>query len=104
MSVNVTKLDQELKASGVPIDGVSTNSDGSARVDFSASATAAHMATAAAIVAAHDPSPTREQKLRALGIDPRLAAFVLVMKQGAAAPQWAQDLVAQAVQQLAGIS
>ena len=68
MSVNVGKLDRELRAAGIPIDGVGVNPDGSARVDFRAEATQAQRDQAATIVAAHDPAPTPEDRLdRALG-------------------------------------
>ena len=39
MNVNAEKLDAELRAAGVPIDGVGFAADGSVRIDFQATAT-----------------------------------------------------------------
>ena len=49
--INVSKLDKELKAGGVPIDGCS--SDGT--IQYRTEVTAEQRAQAVAILAAHDP-------------------------------------------------
>lgn len=54
MTINPTKLDQELRAAGVPIHGC----DSTGVVFFMDAATSEQRATAAQIVAAHDPSPS----------------------------------------------
>lgn len=54
MLVNPTKLDQSLKAAGIPIHGC----DSTGRIDFKDEATPAQRAAAAQILAAHDPNPT----------------------------------------------
>src|SRR5260221_12792501 len=61
--VNITKLDGELRAAGIPIDGVS-DLDGTkahVRLDFQPSATAAQRTQAAQILAAQDPTDTAQQ-------------------------------------------
>ena len=54
-NINITKFDKDLKAVGIPIDGVGGSPDGSIRIDFKPTATAAQRQQAAAILAAHDP-------------------------------------------------
>lgn len=51
MAYNVTKLDAELRAAGLDIHGV--RADGS--IDWVAPPTAQQLATAASVLAAHDP-------------------------------------------------
>ena len=67
-SVNPQKLHQELKDAGLPVVGVSA----SGRVDYSRSLTAAEQATAAQVIAAHDPTVSDSdvfiEKLLAAGI------------------------------------
>lgn len=82
MSVNLSKLDQELNAAGIPIDGVGKHHDGTLRIDFKPEATAPQCSRAAEILAAHDPSPTLEQRLRDAGIDKLRAALVLRLSSG----------------------
>lgn len=78
-AINVTKLDQDLRAAGVPIDGVSVSPDGSARVDFAANATAQDRANAQGVVATHDPGLTPAQILEGRPL-PRLALAALVVR------------------------
>lgn len=59
---DVVKLDQELRAAGVPIHGVSGSNVG--RIDFRPEATEADKASAAAILEAHDPAPTYDAERR----------------------------------------
>jgi len=87
MIVNATKLDQELRAAGIPMDGCSS----SGRIDFRPEATPAQREQAARILAAHDPSDTRAQKLARLGMTESLAALILVQTRGSGAPRWATD-------------
>lgn len=61
--VNVTKLDGELRAAGIPIDGVA-DIDGTkahVRIDFQATATDVQKDQAAQIVAAHNPVDTDQE-------------------------------------------
>jgi hypothetical protein len=53
MTYNPTRLDAELRAAGIPIDGCA--SDG--RIDFRPEATEVDRTRADAILAAHDPRP-----------------------------------------------
>lgn len=68
---NTEKLDGELRGAGLPIEGC----DATGRIAWRASATASDRERGAAIVAAHDPLPTRAQRLRraGLGLDALLA-------------------------------
>ena len=97
MSVNLLKLDAELRAACPRVVGCSS----SGRVDFADGScwrsgdpkTCADHETVAAIVAAHDPAPTRAQRLAAKGISEREAALVLVLRKGTLAPDWAKNIV-----------
>lgn len=60
MTVDKTKLDMELKAAGIPIEGVGGNLDGSIRIDFQPEATQEQRTLAEEILAAHDPTPDPE--------------------------------------------
>lgn len=53
MKYNLSKLDAELRAAGIPIDGVSGTTVG--RIDYRPEATREQRKQAAAILAAHDP-------------------------------------------------
>lgn len=97
MKACLNMLADELRAAGLPGDCCS---DG--RVDFADGSCwrpgqeprNAQERTAAAVVAAHDPSPTRAEKLRAAGISEREAALALVAFDGDGAPGWALEVVA----------
>lgn len=95
--VNVAKLDQELRDAGIAIDGVACDGTGAVRVDFGPTATDADKGRAQGVVSSHKPDPTAMQKLCASGRDPLLIALCCVAMQGAAAPQWAKDMVQEAV-------
>ena len=97
MTYNTDKLGAELMAAGCR--AVGWNSDG--RVDYAPEADATDRVKAAAILAAHDPSPTREQRLAARGLTPLQAALLLVVRKGLAAPAWARALVAAGGDKLA---
>lgn len=67
MLVNVTKLDKELKAAGIPIDGVG-KTNGEIRIDFKPDATQAQRKAALELLAAHDPRDYEvESQQKALG-------------------------------------
>lgn len=86
MTANAEKLDQELRAAGIPMEGCSSTG----RVDFKPEATEAQRLQAAAIVALHDPARTRVQLARDLAWGPLdVAALALVLADGAGAPAWA---------------
>ena len=97
MTYNVTKLADELRAVGLSGDCAS---DG--RVDLGPGrswrpgqpAIGAEEQAAASVLAAHDPSPTRDQRLSARGLTPLQAAMLVVLRKGTAAPAWAKTLVA----------
>lgn len=91
-AVNPTKLDQELRAAGVRVLGCC--SDG--RVDLAPDATGQDAAIAAAVLAAHDPGPTPEQRMESAGFPRLLAALVMIADRGAAAPLWARAVVGAA--------
>lgn len=74
MIVNAAKLDAELRAAGVPIDGCSSGG----RIDYRPEATDGHRAIAAAVLAAHDPAPTEAQRIMELGVPPRVFAALVV--------------------------
>jgi hypothetical protein len=73
-TVNVEKLTGELAAAGVPVYGVNSNGV----ITFDPSATDAQKATAATVLAAHDPSPTPAQKLKDRPVPPLLVAALAV--------------------------
>lgn len=96
MAVNALKLDEDLIEAGVPREafgGVTSNADGSPRIDWTPAATAGHRALAAPIVAAHDPSPrprpTPEEALVLEGdaslTGPQAAAVVAALAKARAA-------------------
>lgn len=74
MICNPTKLDQELKAAGIPITGC----DSTGQVWFLPSATSAQREQAAAIVAAHDPATTPEYRLDRSGHGRFLGALAIL--------------------------
>lgn len=105
---NATKLDMELNVAGVRVVSVRSavtvdrpTSCGKigcpcGLVDFS-SETAAREdhARAVDVIAAHDPTPTRAQKIVKANLGGEIhAAVVLVVARGADAPQWAKDVLA----------
>lgn len=106
VKINVTKLDQELRAAGVPIDGCSSTG----RIDYRPEATDADRARGAAVLAAHDPGLSAEQLGEAAGgLPPRvLAALVLRLSSSwptltAARRAWVQgvlDAAAVRIQQV----
>ena len=71
--LNATKLTGELLSASIPITGCNSNGV----VSFAAEATQAHRDQAAAILAAHDPTPTREQAIRLDGFDVLVAALAV---------------------------
>ena len=89
MEYNVEKLDVELRAAGLPIDGC--DSDGG--IQWDGEPTAEQLTSAAAVQAAHDPTPTRAQALAARGLNETDEAIRLVQIMGDSAPQWAKDAV-----------
>ncbi len=86
---NARKLDAELRAAGIPIDGCSSNGT----IWFRAEATEAQKKQAQDILAAHDPADTRAQRLEKLGLREDLAALFLVASRGDSAPEWARSRV-----------
>ena len=86
MPINVAKLDAELKSAGIPIDGCSSNG----RVDFRPEATEAQRLQAEAIVAAHNPADTRQQRFAKLGVTELFVADFLERRKGVLAPAWAK--------------
>lgn len=98
--INVARLDTELKAAGLPIDGVSlvavssndsgpttyyVRVEGLVRVCWPAPPTAAQDSTAASIVAAHDGTDTEVEKLDKLPVPARYLAALLIR----ASDRWA---------------
>ena len=73
---NAEKLTDELKAAGLPVAGCA--SDG--RVFWQGTPTAAQATQAASVVAAHVPALTREQNLRAAGLDASVLIAALVLR------------------------
>lgn len=71
--LNAEKLTKELLAAGIPILGCSSMG----RIDFLPEATPAQRDQAAVILAAHDPTPTREQRIRDDGFDVLVAALAV---------------------------
>lgn len=92
MSVNLSKLQSELEAAGVP---ATCNELGA--IFMQPGATPAQFQKAGEILAAHDPAPTPDQSLRARlaakGLDPDTAALLLVVQYGASAPAIAKTRV-----------
>lgn len=74
MSVNVEKLDAELRAAGIPIDGCSSTG----QIDYRPEATQAQRDQGAAILAAHDPATTEAQRLDALAVPRRLLVALAI--------------------------
>lgn len=109
MSVNVEKLTAELRAACPRVVGCSTAGGG--RVDF-ADGTSwrpgeptgdADRVAVAAVVAAHSPAATADQRLRARGYTRLMAALVLIARYGRAnAPDWARDLIDAAAAEIEG--
>ena len=91
MSYNATKLMGELLAAGIS-DAVSCNSDG--KVHDAAVNEITARAGVQAVLAAHNPAPTRAQRLAAKGMTPLQAAILLVLHKRLTAPAWARALVA----------
>lgn len=76
MSYNVTKLDQELRAAGLPVVSVSGSRE--AVTTFARLLTPAESARAAAVRAAHDPRPLPPPvplETRLTSMEARLAAL-----------------------------
>jgi len=100
MTYNAERLFAELRAAGCRVIGCA--SDG--RVDYGPDADESDRVKAAQVLAGHDASPTREQRLRARGFGHWQAALVLVTKYGEAAPEWARtelDRVATVIEEAA---
>lgn len=103
MSYNREKALSELAAAGLDVRGFNSDgptagrlvlADGTVRTETGAveRGNASLVATANAVLAAHDPSETpaqRDRRRRSL----RLEALALVVTDGLTAPQWARDLV-----------
>lgn len=96
---NVAKLDRELRAAGLPIQGC----DSTGRVVWDMDPTSAQRAKADAVLAAHDSSLTLQQALAAAGVDETEAAFRLLQMKGPLAPQWAKDLANAYIQRITEI-
>jgi len=92
MTFNVEKLFAELTAAGIPIAGCASTG----RIDFKAEATQAHRDQAAAILAAHDPADTQDQKIQKSGHDRLRAAVILKLARGAEAPAWVDQVLDEA--------
>jgi hypothetical protein len=95
MSVNVEKLHGELVAAGIPIHGCSDTTP--PRIDFKPEATQAQRDQGAAILAAHDPAPTRAQAIRADGYDLLVAALAVRLSSDWATVPLATQLRVQGV-------
>jgi hypothetical protein len=80
-SVAVGKLCDELAALGIP--SIVTDDD----VQVNDATTAAQQGQILAVIAAHDPTPTRAQRLREIGLTEREAALLLLLRQAAGGPQ-----------------
>lgn len=89
MTINVAKLDKELKAAGLPIVGCASTG----RIDWDGEPTEAQKARAQAILAAHDPAPevkvTARQRLAAAlsnlpaaALNPAVKAMLLEYANG----------------------
>jgi len=83
-NANRRRLAQELADAGLEV-----------RMGDQIEVLAGDSAKAAAVIAAHDPTPTRAERLAAIGLTDEQAAFRLVQVRGAQAPAWAKALVAQ---------
>ena len=83
MIYNAEKLDGELRAAGLVFDGVDSNAEISWGL---VEPTDAQLATAATVIAAHDPSPTLPQRLAAQGLSLTQWAFAQVGLLGQKAP------------------
>lgn len=103
MTYNVDALAAALVAAGLPgdcaADGRVDLPDGTSWRPGDPTPDATRQAVAA-IVAAHDSTPTREQRLRAAGFSPMEAALLLILARGANAPAWARALVANLVSRI----
>lgn len=90
--INLAKLDEQLRAAGVPVATVREKGngpevvlvEGAKRSDFSAQ-------IAYAIAQAPEAGPA--ERLLASGLDPERSALALVLARGGKAPAWALDLV-----------
>lgn len=81
---NEKKLAAELNASGIEYmisEGILTVLNGDPAI-------------AQSVLSAHDPTPTRAEKLAAMGLNETDEAIRLVQLQGDGAPSWAKDIVA----------
>lgn len=95
MLINVEKLDGELRAASIPIEGCDSNG----QISFSNNATDEQRERAKLVLAAHDPAQTREQSITSCAAvcDGRvIAAMVLVARFGTKAPQDAKDILDEA--------
>lgn len=88
--MTVAILDYQLRAVGIPIEGVADNGDGTYRVDFLPSATPQQQTDAAAIVAAFDPI-AEQAILDAIEANRQLAM------QFDGLPEWAAYTASEAV-------
>lgn len=91
--INVTRLDQELKAAGLPITGISVQdqqtpasspvtyyqrAEGIVRVVWETIPTVPQDASAAVVVAAHDGTPTANEKMDVVNLQARVLAALAV--------------------------
>ncbi len=91
MSINVEKLDTELRTAGIPITGCSS----CGRIDFKPGTTQQQKDLAQTILEAHDPALTVAQELRETGYSNITLAFAVILstKSTNAQRAWAQTLI-----------
>ncbi len=94
--IDAPRLHNELRAAGIPIDGLCHNSDGTVRIDFQPSATPDQKTKADEIVDRHDKTDPPDRKLQEKGYGRLQAATLLVLAEavgGPKAPDGAKALV-----------
>jgi hypothetical protein len=94
---NSSKLQAELLAAGIPIESC----DSTGRIVYRPEATEQHRQQASQVLAAHDATPTRAQRLSdELGMSEDQVAFLLVAARGQNAAPWARARVQAMLQRI----
>lgn len=91
--INLAKLDEQLRAAGVPVATVRDNGSGPEVVLVEGAKRAEFSATIVNAIAQQTAEAGPSERLLGSGLDPERSALALVLARGEKAPEWARSVV-----------